>query len=279
MELGIFSRTFPSGSLDSVLAAIRDEGILLAHFNLASAGVESLPSEIPPVLAETIQEAFSTFGLRMVGISGTYNTIHPDMGKRREETRRCINLIQSAPKLGTHFVSLCTGSRDAENMWRAHPDNSTPSAWKDLRATLDLLLEAAEQSNVILGIEPEFANVIDSAPRARKLLDEVSSAHLKIVLDAANLVHPNQPEQLSPILREALDLLAGDVVMVHAKDLAPEGESDRQSAGTGLLDFDLYFNLLREYLFDGPVVLHNLRPDQVQEAASFVKVRMERHTA
>ena len=57
-------------------------------------------------------------------------------------------------------------------MWRRHPDNDKPDAWSDLLATLDQLVPVAEEHGVVLGIEPEHANVIDSAQRARLLLDE-----------------------------------------------------------------------------------------------------------
>ena len=71
------------------------------------------------------------------------------------------------------MVTLCTGTRDPQNMWRAHPDNQTAQAWTDLRATLDVLLDAARDAGVQLGVEPEFANVVADAPTAARLLEQL----------------------------------------------------------------------------------------------------------
>ncbi len=46
----------------------------------------------------------------------------------------------------------------------------------------------AHANSVDLGIEPELANVIDSAAAARRLIDEIASPRLRVVLDPANLV-------------------------------------------------------------------------------------------
>ena len=60
-------------------------------------------------------------------------------------------------------------------MWRAHPDNNTPEAWRDLVESMKQALAVAEEYGVVLALEPEVANVIDSAQKARRLLDEMQS--------------------------------------------------------------------------------------------------------
>ena len=89
--------------------------------------------------------------------------------------------------MGTRLVTLCTGTRDPADPWRAHPDNGTPEAWRDLTASMETAIAAAEASDVYLGIEPELANVVSSAEAARRLIDEMKSPRLRIVIDAANL--------------------------------------------------------------------------------------------
>jgi sugar phosphate isomerase/epimerase len=77
-------------------------------------------------------------------------------------------------------------------MWRAHSGNTDPSAWSDLRRSLDPLLEAAREAGIRLGVEPELANVVRDARTARRLLDEVGlEAPIGIILDPANLLTPD----------------------------------------------------------------------------------------
>jgi sugar phosphate isomerase/epimerase len=156
-------------------------------------------------------------------------------------------------------------------MWRRHPDNGTPEAWKELLDALDALLPVAEAKGVVLGIEPEQANVVDSAVKARRLLDEVKSKQLRIVLDGANLFDPRAPGDMAAVFQEAFDLLGPDIEMVHAKDITGDEAKHDQAAGTGTLDWATYFRLMKSSGFDGPVLLHNLRPSQVAASVEFVR--------
>src|SRR5690349_23251315 len=49
--------------------------------------------------------------------------------------------------------------------------------------------DIARQANAVLAFEPEVSNVVDSARKARRLLDEIGSPHLKVTMDPANLFH------------------------------------------------------------------------------------------
>ncbi|MGD0224024.1 MAG: sugar phosphate isomerase/epimerase [Terriglobia bacterium] len=276
MKLGIFARIFRRPSLDEVLACVRAHGLTAVQFNLSCAGLDSLPEVLEPSICREIHTAFKRYGLEMVAVSGTFNAIHPDFATRTAGIRRCCQLIRQASLLGTTTVSLCTGTRDPWDPWRFHPDNSQPAAWHDLLATLDLLLRVAQENQIILGIEPEVTNVVDSARQARRLLDECQSRYLKIIFDGANLFHGDNLVRMKDVLEEAFDLLGRDVVIVHAKDIQAGDPTQRQPAGTGALDYDTYFRLLKHNGFDGPVVLHNLDETEVDSSVKFVRQRAAR---
>ena len=271
MKIGIFARTFVRPTLDEVLSAVRQHDLSVVQFNFSCAGLASLPESLDPVVCRTIREAFARHGLEMAAVSGTFNAIHPDAIRRADDLHRCAALIRACPLLGCPIVTLCTGTRDAENMWHAHRDNQTTEAWRDLIGTLELLLPVAEESRVLLGIEPETANVVDSAARARQLLDEVRSGSLKIVMDAANLFRRQDEARMSEILTEAFDLLGPDIVLAHAKDITDDANKQSQAAGTGRLDWITYFQLLRRNAFSGALVLHNLDETQVAPAVRFLQ--------
>jgi sugar phosphate isomerase/epimerase len=275
MEIGIFARTFKQPDLEGVLTASASHGIFAVHFNLACAGLESMPARIEADVCRSIREVFTNKRVQMVGLSGTFNAIDPDVERRREMIRRCLLLIENAPAMGTNLVTLCTGSRDAENKWRWHDGNAADDAWRDLIDTMEQLLPVAEAAEVVLGIEPETANVINSAGQARRLLDQLRSDNLKIIMDGANLFTPENFPRMKETLREAFDLLAADIVSVHAKDITDDETKKNQAAGTGRLDYETYFELIKRSGFDGTVVLHNLDESQVDAGAAFVK----RHAA
>ena len=262
MEIGIFSRTFAQPVLEQVLDAVVSHGLSKVHFNLKSAGAASLPDEIEASLCARVRQAFAARSLTMTSVSGTFNAIHPDVHQRERDTQRACRLIECCGQLGAPAVTLCTGTRDPGDMWRRHPYNGQPDAWRDLLATVGRLLPVAESRGIFLGIEPEPNNVVNSAAKARRLLDELRSPHLKIVMDGTNLCDGVEPSQMKDVLADAFLLLAADTILVHAKDIP---------AGMGRLDWPAYFRLLREYEYDGVVILHNLNESEIDSSVSFLK--------
>ena len=197
--------------------------------------------------------------------------IHPDAARRQDGLERLEVLAAAAHRLDTSILTLCTGTRDPEDQWRAHPDNSTPAAWSDLVESMTEALEIAERHDVTLAIEPEVSNVIDSAPKARRLLDQICSPRLKIIIDGANLFHTGELAKQQRILDEAFDLLAPDIVLAHAKDLDRDGEAGQIAAGCGLLDYDHYLGLLQKIGFTGPLILHGLAESDVPGCVAMLR--------
>ena len=271
MRIGIMARTFSGRTVDEMLDYVTSHDIESVQFNLSCAGVDTLPETIDDVMCRQIHSAFKQRQLEMVAISGTYNVIDPDVTKREMMTSRAVRLIERARDLGTTVVSLCTGTRSPDNMWLAHSDNGAPDSWRDLTATLERLLAAAEKSGVTLGVEPERANVINSALQARRLLDQMQSDNLKVILDGANLFEPHKVTNTRCVLQEAFDLLASDIALVHAKEIPNHSSSREEAAGAGQLDWDSYSQGMRSIGYDGPIVLHNLAPSQVDESVRFIR--------
>jgi sugar phosphate isomerase/epimerase len=274
MHVGIMARTFTGLTVDEVLDCITRHNIRSVQFNLSCAGGDTLPETIDDNLCRQIHSAFDRRQLEMVAISGTYNVIDPDVRKREMMTGRALHLIERARDLGTRFVSLCTGTRNPDSMWRSHPDNRTPDSWRDLIATLERLVVAAERCGVTLGVEPEKANVVDSALQGRRLLDQIQSPNLKVILDGANLLEAHDLTNARSVLEEAFGLLGRDIALVHAKEIPNHSSSPAEAAGAGQLDWDSYFRGMRSIGYDGPIVLHNLTPSHVDESVRFIR----RHT-
>lgn len=97
---------------------LEDWGFQFVHFNLKCAALDSLPSEISEQKLREIRTQFEIRDLEMVALSGTFNAIDPNLERRKENIRKCRLLIEEAPSLGTHVVTLCTGTRDSDNMWK-----------------------------------------------------------------------------------------------------------------------------------------------------------------
>lgn len=276
MQPGIFAKTFSRPGLEAVLDAVAAHGLRVIQFNCSCLGGPSLPDAIAPETAAHVRQECERRGIAMAAVSGTFNMIHPDIRQRRDGLRRLDVLAGACSHLGTSVITLCTGTRNPDNMWRAHPGNASAGAWQDLRESMDEAIAIAERHEVTLAIEPEVTNVIDSAIKARRLLDEVQSPRLKVVMDAANLFHHGELTRQDEILRASVAVLAPDMVLAHAKDLVQDGEAGDRAAGTGVLNFPLYLGLLHRSGYRGPLILHGLAEEEVAASVAFLRGELER---
>jgi sugar phosphate isomerase/epimerase len=268
MRLGIFAKTFAGRDPLTVLRATRDSGYTSVHYNMACSGLAPMPAIVPDETARAVRTAATDTGITIVAVSATYNMIHPDPTVRRSGQTALRAIAKAAPLMGTRLLTLCTGTRDPEDKWRQHPDNHSPVALRDLLDSMEIALDIAEQYDLDLGIEPEQANVIESATRAKWLIDELGSSRLKIVLDPANLFEKASQSDQRAIVSQACDLLAERIVMGHAKDRLKDGGF--AAAGRGVLDYPHYISCLRGIHFDGPLVTHGLSAEEAPAVAEFL---------
>ena len=271
MRLGIFAKTFVRPHLAATLDAVAACGLDCVQFNFACAGLPSVPQRIDPGLVRLAAGELQRRRISVAAVSGTFNMIDPDAAKRREGLRRLDELAASCAVLAAPMVTLCTGTRDPHDMWRAHPLNDSPEAWQDLLVSMEQALKIAERNNVFLGIEPETGNVVNSAKKARRLLDELGSPHLRIVMDAANLFHPGDGARMAEILDEAFDLLGPDIGLAHAKDFRGGADFAHVPPGRGMLDWPRLLRLFRTAGYDGPLILHDLAEEEVKTSAAFLR--------
>jgi sugar phosphate isomerase/epimerase len=274
MRLGIFAKTFARPSVKEVLGAVRAHGLDCVQFNMACAGLPSMPERIDAAVCNRIRSAAAARGVTLAAVSGTFNMIHPDPEKRRAGLNRLRVLAGACKLLGAPVVTLCTGTRDPEDMWRRHPDNDSAAAWRDLLDSMRVAVGAAEEAGVTLAFEPEVANVVDTARKGRRLLDEIGSPRLKVIMDGANLFHAGDLARMRDVLDEAFALLGPDIALAHAKDLTHDGEAGHAAAGTGLLDYDYYLALLHSCGYDGPLILHGLSEAQVEASVAFLRGKL-----
>lgn len=272
MKLGIFAKTFEGTDPGAVVRSVADAGFTCAQYNMACSGLASMPDEITEHQAHAVAAAAKSSGVEIVAVSGTYNMIHPDLAMREAGHRRLAVLVERCADMSTGLITLCTGTRDPLDQWKGHPDNNSPEAWRDLLDAIGKATELAERFDIDLGIEPELANVVNSAAAARRLIDELKSPRIKIVFDPANLFEVETIEEQRTIVSSAIDLLGDRIVMAHAKDRTEDGHF--ATAGKGVLDYSYYLRRLSEIGFEGALIAHGLSASEAGGVAEYLKARL-----
>lgn len=272
--IGAFARIWQGTDLASLPGTMREAGVTACQWNFRTLGRPAIDPTVTPEDCAAIREAMHSGGVGIWGLSCTYNIADPDPGQREDMTVQALKQITYAPQLGAEVVTLCTGTRDPENMWRAHPDNAAPEAWDDAMTVLGRLARQASDSGVLLGIEPERGNIVVGTDAAVRMLDFFGpDAPFAIVLDPANLLSVEQLPDQADILTDAFKRLGPRTSALHAKDVVASGYS---AAGAGGLDYELIARLHRQYTPGVPVIIQDARPDDVRRVAELLTAAWEK---
>ncbi|MGI6239746.1 MAG: sugar phosphate isomerase/epimerase family protein [Christensenellales bacterium] len=272
MRMGICTTDFAPRGMDELFVGIAGMGFSCMQFAFASireaafveTGEIEIPAAYPADLLRDITARARVHALPIVAINGTYNMAHPDAQVREEGARRFLKLIDAANAMEVPYITLCTGSRNRDSLWAHHPENTDDAAWDDMTAQMRAILPRAQEMGVTLLIETEAANTCRTAALARRLMDEMGSENLKIVLDPANLFLPGtaQPENVRAVLDDAFLHLGGDICLAHGKDIRAGAGIDFCAAGRGIVDFPYLFDKLRAADYAGDMVLHGIYDEE-----------------
>lgn len=273
MRTGICTTDFehskhPAYTADTVFGKMSAMGYTCTQFSFSTiaetdfvpSGQIEIPAEIPAAALGAAEKASAKYSLPICVINGTFNMAHPDDDVRKEGLRRLSILMDAANALGCTMISLCSGTGNRDHLWRPSPENTEESAWNRMFPTMAEAVEMAEAKNITLAIESEASNVICTPEAARRLMDEIGSVRLKMILDCANLFHIGtaREENVRPTIAHAFELFGNDIVIAHGKDIRAGDGIDFCGTGLGIVDFGYTAELLRQYGYKGDMFLHGI---------------------
>ena len=261
MKLGTFSPEIAAASTAELFRKARDYGFTQMQYSYQTDDGEEMLPRIPEALNREIAAEASLNGIEIVSVNGTFNMAHPDPAVREDGVARFEKVAASCGVYGCKLITLCTGSRSRERMWAPHPDNNTPEAWNDMRSSMERLVAIADKYDVYLGIEIEASNIINTPEKAKKIIDELGSSRLRIIMDAANLFLPGtaKRENVRPVIEKAIGLLAPWITLAHGKDIKEGDGLAFTCAGKGIVDFEFFLAELKKAGYRGGMVLHGIK--------------------
>jgi sugar phosphate isomerase/epimerase len=275
MKIGVFAKTFRGTEPRSVLAASRAAGFEAVQYNMACSGLGALPAEISPAQARAVADAAAAEDVEIAALSATYNMTDPDLTRRTAGRIAFQAIAGQAKAMGTQVLTVCSGSRDPDDQWRRHPDNDSAEAWRDMCREFERLLPIAEAAGVVIGVEPEHANVVSNASKAVELLRSLAGSRIRIVLDPANLLDGVESAARNAVLRDAIERLGPHLVLAHAKDRAEDGSV--APAGNGVVDWPVFLAGLAAVGFDGPLIAHGMSAVEAPAVAKFLRAEVDRN--
>ena len=284
MRTGICTTDLKTMPAEQLFAKLNSLGTPVTQLSFASVAETGfipdcnieIPAEVDKDVINLIKACAEKYRVEAAAVNGTFNMAHPDSRIRAEGLRRFEGFAHAVNCLGCRIATLCSGTRNTASLWAPHPENGSDEAWRDMAETTAAAVKIAEKYNIVLAVETEAANIIDTPEKARKLMDETGSPNLKMIMDCANLFHPGEAkrENVRPVMHHAFDLFGRDVVIAHGKDIRASDGIDFCGTGEGIVDFAYFAALLTEYDYQGDMFLHGVYDEQkLPEAIRYFKAK------
>jgi sugar phosphate isomerase/epimerase len=271
VQLGLFSQLIHASSVEELAERVRE-------FDLQCVVLDSylgLPLDLnapAPDLCRRIRNAFAQAHVTFAAVGGYCNLVHPDPQQRQQIHRQFEGLMRLCAEIGAPMLCSETGTYHPQSAWDWDPANVTEQAFQELLQTLRPLARKARSYGVTLGLEPYVMNIIGTPERAARLIDELGEDNVRLVCDPAGILSRTTLNDQQTFLTEAFRLTAKAIGLVHVEDCTPDpqGHFLWQAAGSGLINYPLFMDLLVQSGYDGALILEHLSEESVPPARTFV---------
>lgn len=194
-------------------------------------------------LANQVKWEFAKYGIQIAVLGCYVNIIHPDITKRESAISQFKDYLARANSFGTVLVGTETGSVDPD--FHLTSDNYRSEIVKLAIQQVRKMVTIAEKIGCLVGIEPGVNHPIHNLEITEKLIKEIQSPNLKIILDAANLVTP-ESTAITPIIQQALTKFGKQIYAFHLKDyVLKNGRIHGVPVGEGIADLQSALTLIQ----------------------------------
>ena len=271
MQFGIRLHDAVQAPVGERLRIIKEQGFTCAHVALSKVISENsvAPEALTPGYAMYLKRLFDKNELDCAVLGCYLNLATPDEAQLRETQEKYMANIRFAAHLGAGVVGTETGAPNVEYRFEeaCWNEESLQIFIKNLRP----VVKYAEQMGVLVAIEPVVRHIVCNPVRARRVLDEIASPNLRIILDPVNLLESYNYEEQDAIIDEALGLLGKDVAVVHVKDFViKDGRLVSVPVGQGQCHWDRIMPYMKREKPYMHATLEDTEPDNAVAALNFI---------
>ncbi len=262
MQLGIRLHDTKKLPFEERILDVHNLGFACGHLALSKV-IDEFPTDdgaLTPGLAMYIKKIFAKNDVDIAVLGCYLNLANPNPEKLAKITRRYLAHLRFASLLGCGVVGTETGAPN--ETYTAVPECHGEEALRTFIQNLRPVVQYAEKTGVILAIEPVWKHIVYNPARAKRVLQEIASPNLQVILDPVNLLDISNYERQREIVEEAIDVLGDEIAMVHIKDFRAEGgKLVSVGAGLGQMDYTAIMKFIREKKPFMHVTLENTTPE------------------
>lgn len=232
MIIGMRGHDFGRMEPRALAAAIRETGFEATQLAFTKAFPAPAEQYMTREALCDIREAFAGLALPVMGCYVSASDRDPDaLAEAKARFKRALSAS----------VTLGAGCVGTETTHFTFPESEREAAYARLLDFTREVCAHAEQVNALVGIEPVALHTLHTPELTRRLIADVNSPNLRVILDTANLVTPEStaPEAQMEILERALSCFGERICALHVKDgvFGREGKWENRPLGQGVMDW------------------------------------------
>lgn len=271
MQIGLRIHDAAKLPLEERLAVIHEQGFTCGHLALSKVLDKKMaaPEALTPGYAMYLKRLFAKNELDIAVLGCYLNLANPNAEQLKEIVEKYKAHIRFASHLGCGVVGTETGALN--EAYKYEPRSHTEEALEIFINNLRPVVEYAEKMGVIFAIEPVFKHIVCNPVRARRVLDEINSPNLQIILDPVNLLDISNYQNQVQIVEEAIELLGKDVAVVHIKDyVVKDDKLESVAAGMGKMNYDAIMKFVKEKKPYIHTTLENTIPENAVQTKEYI---------
>lgn len=246
MKLAYSSNAYRSCSIDEAIQRIAAMGF--TGFELMADEPHAWPSAMTPDSNAKLRKLIERSGLQVSNVNAFMmnavqdfwhpSWIEPDEGYRRLRLQHTMDALRMARDLGARCISTEPGGPLDDSASRAE-------AMDIFIAGLEAALPVAEETGVMLLVEPEPGLLVENAAQFEDLARRMNSPMFGLNFDIGHFYCVGDP------LPETIHALRGWTQHYHVEDIAASRVHEHLVPGDGSIDFRAVFNAIRATGYDG----------------------------
>lgn len=273
LTLGIATTGFSDRTNGQLAADLQQEGIRTVQLfftqsdsNYWKYNSRSDLSDLKPERCRAIAESYRAAGLSIHSIGVYPNLIHPDPAEQKANLAYFAAMMQVGQQMGVRRFITESGHYQPKGPAAPTAFDFRQDVWKAMVATARQLAALADRYGATVLFEPSAWSFLASAKRTRVFLEEVNSPRIRALLDAANLLEVNDPEEMFNQLGPWIDCLHAKDYKLHAEHGVPAGQGD--------VDYRKLVRLAADRTPDAPLVIEYVGSKDYKQVLSYLRKAM-----
>lgn len=246
MEIGIRLHDTAGSNLEEHLRSAKEQGFSCVHIALSKVipgfKMADAPELLTDALAEEVRGLLEKYEQRCVLLGCYLNLCSPDLAAHERTLANYRAHLRFGRKIGALMVGTETGAPNTG--YQTCPACRTEESLRLFIERVQPVVRWAEEEGMCFAIEPVTRHIVCNAERCQRVLAEVDSPNLRVILDAVNLLDRENVAQAPAVVADAIARLGEQTALLHIKDYLPDGTPECAWARQNVANVNMFDGLL-----------------------------------